>query len=186
MESRVESEKHGVEHVLMILTLFDSSAVALFFFSLLIEHWQAVARHTSPGCSASSSLFWQQCLALFSCGGDRLRVIMPAVGRALFRVSAVVAACVDRSGRCRLNVLHQQAVNRHSVHPTLFCGLISLASIKRTFLCATARLLHADAGPQRLLLLDSCPCECWSAERHPGNCVAHNSQPDNRFVQSIR
>ena len=39
MESRVESEKHGVEHVLMILTLFGGNAVALFLFSLLIEHW---------------------------------------------------------------------------------------------------------------------------------------------------
>ena len=59
---------------------------------------------------------------------------MPAVGCAIFSVGADVAACVDRSSRCRLDVLHRQAVNRHSVHPTLLCGLISLASIKRTFL----------------------------------------------------
>ena len=105
---------------------------------------------------------------------------MPAVGCALFSVGADVAACVDRSSRCRLDVLHRQAVNRHSVHPTLLCGLISLASIKRTSLCATARLLHADAGPQRLLLLENCPCEGCSADLDTPIAHGRSSQPGPR------
>ena len=59
--------KHEVEHVLALLTRFPAavpSLFSLFSFNKLLASGDPP--HELLGCSASSFLFWQQCLALLS------------------------------------------------------------------------------------------------------------------------